>query len=330
MPMFSPSSVRLPGALAALLAFVVLLAPRPALAQSYPAKPIRVLVNSAPGGLTDVVGRLVATRMGIALGQPLVIENRTGAGGLVGAEALVKAEPDGYTIGVVGNAITSAPSLMATAPFNATTDFAPIALLMSSPLVLVTSPGSPYQTLQQYVSDAKSRPGAVSYASGGNATMGHLLAEQLQAFAGMKLIHVPYKGGAPALTDVLAGHVPVFFDTLATSARLVQENKLRALAIASPNRSPVIPAVPTLAESGYPEVQGMGWFAIVGPAGMPRDIVARLNEEANKALNAPEVRERIAAIGGTVEGGAPAVLSTLIQSEMPRWSKLVRERGIKQ
>ena len=317
-------------ALQTLCAAAALLATNSAGAQGYPTKPIRVLINSAPGGLTDVVGRLVANRMSLALGQPLVIDNRIGAGGLVGAEAVVRAQPDGYTIGVVGNAITSAPFLMTTAPFDASSDFAPVALLMSSPLVLVTSASSPYQSLQQYIAEAKSRPGGISFASGGNATMGHLLAEQLQALAGVKLIHVPYKGGAPALNDVLAGHVPVFFDTLATSAKLVQENRLRSLAIASPKRSLLMPAVPTLAESGYPEVQGMGWYAIVAPAGTPREIVARLNEEANKALNAPEVRERIASIGGTVEGGEPAVLSTLIQSEMPRWSKLVRERGIKQ
>ena len=328
--MSSPSRPRLRSALQTLCAAAALLATLPAGAQGYPAKPIRVLVNSAPGGLTDVVARLVANRMSLGLGQPLVIDNRTGAGGLVGAEVLVKAQPDGYTIGVVGNAITSAPFLMATAPFDASTDFAPVALLMSSPLVLVTSASSPYQSLGQYIAEAKSRPGELSFASGGNATMGHLLAEQLQAHAGVKLIHIPYKGGAPALNDVLAGHVPVFFDTLATSAKLVQENRLRSLAIASPKRSLLMPAVPTLAESGYPEVQGMGWYAIVAPAGTPREIVARLNEEANKALNAPEVRERIASIGGTVEGGEPAVLSTLIQSEMPRWSKLVRERGIKQ
>ena len=328
--MSSPSRPRLRSALQTLCAAAALLATLPAGAQGYPAKPIRVLVNSAPGGLTDVVARLVANRMSLGLGQPLVIDNRTGAGGLVGAEVLVKAQPDGYTIGVVGNAITSAPFLMATAPFDASTDFAPVALLMSSPLVLVTSASSPYQSLGQYIAEAKSRPGELSFASGGNATMGHLLAEQLQAHAGVKLIHIPYKGGAPALNDVLAGHVPVFFDTLATSARLVQENRLRALAIASPNRSPVIPAVPTLAESGFPEVQGRGWFAIVAPAGTPREIVARLNEEANKALNAPEVRERIAGLGGVVEGGAPAVLAGLVQTEMPRWARLVRERGIRQ
>ena len=299
-------------------------------AQSYPSKPIRVLVNSAPGGLTDVIGRLVATRMSQSMGQPMLIDNRTGAGGLVGAEALIKAEPDGYTIGVVANAITSAPFLLPSMPFDASKDFAPVALLMSSPLVLVTNVNSPYKDLQQYIAEAKMRPGAISFASGGNATMGHLLAEQLQAQAGLTLIHVPYKGGAPALNDVLAGHVPVFFDTVATSAKLIQENKLRGLVVVSGKRSAAIPVVPTLAEAGYPDVQGMGWFAIVAPVGTPREVLAKLNEEANKALNTPEIRDRVAALGGMVEGGPPMALTNLIQSEMPRWSRLVRERGIKQ
>lgn len=300
----------------------------PALAQPYPAKPIRVIVNSAPAGLTDVVGRLVTTRMSQSMGQPMVIDNRTGAGGLVGAELVSKAEADGYTIGVLASAITVAPQLMAVAPFDASKDFAAVALLMSTPLVLVTNLNSPYRSVAQLVADAKARPGQIAIASGGNATMTHLLAEQFQAQAGVALNHVPYKGGAPALNDVLAGHVPVYFDTLNTSVRLVQDNKLRALAIVSPKRSPVLPALPTLAESGYPDVQGKAWYAIVAPAQTRPEVVAKLNDEANKALNAPEIRERLLSLGGTVEGGPPGVLSELIRSEMARWAKLIRERNI--
>ncbi|MBL8383616.1 MAG: tripartite tricarboxylate transporter substrate binding protein, partial [Burkholderiales bacterium] len=292
-------------------------------------KPIRVIVNSAPGGLTDVIGRLVATRMSQSLGQAMPIDNRIGAGGLVGAEAVVKAEADGYTIGVVASAITVGPQLLPNPPFDAARDLTPVALLMSTPLVLVTNVNSPYQTVAQFVADARARPGQISIASGGNATMTHLLAEQFQMHAGLRLIHVPYKGGAPALNDVLAGHVPVYFDTLTTSAAHVQAGKLRGLAIVSPKRSPAIPAVPTLAEAGFPEVQGMAWFAIVGPAGMRREVVARLNEEAVKALATAEIRDRIVALGGTVEGGTPADLAELIRSEMPRWARLIRERGIK-
>jgi tripartite-type tricarboxylate transporter receptor subunit TctC len=297
-------------------------------AQPYPSKPIRVTVNSAPAGLTDVVGRLVVMRMSQSMGQPMVVENRSGAGGLVGAEFVAKADPDGYTIGVVASAITVSPQLMAVPPFDASKDYAPVALLMSTPLVLVTNINSPYRSVAQLVADAKAKPGHISIASGGNATMTHLLAEQLQAEAGISLIHVPYKGGAPALNDVLAGHVPVYFDTLNTSVKLIQDNKLRALAIVSPARSPALPALPTLAEAGYPGVQGMAWYGIVAPAHTRPEIVARLNEEANKALNVPEIRERFTALGGSVEGGAPGVLSERIRSEMSRWAKLIRERGI--
>jgi tripartite-type tricarboxylate transporter receptor subunit TctC len=297
-------------------------------AQSYPSKPVRVIVNSAPAGLTDVVGRLVMTRMSQSMEQPMVIDNRAGAGGLVGAESITKADADGYTIGVVASAITVAPQLMAVPPFDASKDYAPVALLMSTPLVLVANINSPYHSVAQLVADAKTKPGQISIASGGNATMTHLLAEQLQAEAGISLIHVPYKGGAPALNDVLAGHVPVYFDTLNTSVKLIQSNKLRALAIVSTARSPALPALPTLAEAGYPGVQGMAWYAIVAPAKTPPEIVARLNEEANKALNVPEIRQRMISLGGTVEGGAPNVLAERIRSEMARWARLIRERGI--
>ena len=262
------------------------------------------------------------------MGQPMVVENRTGAGGLTGAEFVAKAEPDGYTIGVVASAITVAPQLVATAPFDASKDFAPVALLMSTPLILVTGSNSPYHSVAQLVADAKARPGQISIASGGHATMTHLMAEQFQAQAGLNLIHVPYKGGGPALNDVLAGHVPVYFDTLNTSVKLVQENKLRALAIVTPKRSPALPAVPTLAEAGYPEVQGTAWFAIVAPPQTRREVIVRLNDAANEALNVPEIRERVLNLGGTVEGGPPSVLADLIRSEMPRWGRLIRERGI--
>jgi tripartite-type tricarboxylate transporter receptor subunit TctC len=297
-------------------------------AQTYPSKPIRVIVNSAPAGLTDVVARLITTRMSQSMGQPMVVDNRTGAGGLLGAELVSKAEPDGYTIGILASAITVAPQLLAVPPFDASKDFAAVALLMSTPLVLVTNVNSPYRSVAQLVAEAKAKPGEISIASGGNATMTHLLAEQFQAQAGIKLTHVPYKGGAPALNDVLAGHVPVYFDTLNTSVKLVQDNKLRALALVSPKRSPVLPALPTLAEAGYPDVQGMAWYGIVLPAHTRPEIVAKLNEEANKALNAPDIRERMLGLGGTIEGGAPAVLSDLIRSEMARWGRLIRERGI--
>jgi tripartite-type tricarboxylate transporter receptor subunit TctC len=267
--------------------------------------------------------------MSQSMGQPMIIDNRAGAGGLLGAEAVAKADPDGYTIGVVASAFTVGPLLIPNPPFDASKDFTPVALLMSTPMLLVTNVNSPYRSVAQLVADAKAKPGQISIASGGNATMTHLIAEQFQAQAGLTLNHVPYKGGAPALNDVLAGHVPLYFDTMTTSTKLVQENKLRALAIVTPQRSPALPAVPTLAESGYPEVQGMAWFAILAPAQTRPEVLAKLNEEANKALSVAEVKERILGLGGIVEGGPPSVLADLIRSETPRWTRLIRERGIK-
>jgi len=301
----------------------------PACAQAWPAKPVRVIVNSAPGGLTDVVARLVGMKMSAALGQQLVVDNRPGAAGLVGAEALSKAEPDGYTLGIFASAITVAPSLMPGTTFDPTKDLAPITLLMSTPMLLVTNLNSPYRTVAQVVADAKARPGQLPVASGGNATMTHLVAEQFQVEAGVNLIHVPYKGGAPALNDLLAGQVNLYFDTLNTSVKLVQEGRLRALAIVAPQRSPALPDVPTMVEAGYPGVQGNAWFALFAPAAAPPAVLARLSEEANKALAAPDVRERMTSMGATVEGGSPKALSDLIRSEVPRWSRLVRDRSIK-
>ncbi|MBA2962366.1 MULTISPECIES: Bug family tripartite tricarboxylate transporter substrate binding protein [Ramlibacter] len=297
-------------------------------AQSWPSRPIRAIVNSATGGLTDVVARLLGAKLTASLGQPFVVDNRPGAAGLLGAEAVAKAEPDGHTVGVLASAITVAPALMPGTVFDAARDLAPIALLMSTPLVLVTHPNSPYRTLASLVADARARPGQVPIASGGNATMTHLVAEQFQAEAGLTLIHIPYKGGGPALNDVLANQVPAYFDTLNTSIKLVQEGRLRALAVVAPQRVPGLPDVPTIAEAGYPGVQGRAWYALVAPAGTPAAIVARLNEEVNKALAAPEVRERMTSLGGTIEGGPPKVLAELIQSEVPRWARLVKDRRI--
>ena len=300
-----------------------------AFTQTYPSKPIRVIVNSTPGGLTDVIARLIGDRMSQSMRQPMLIDNRPGAFGLLGAELIARAEPDGYTIGVVfGNSITSSPYLVAKQPFDPSKAFTHVALIMSSPNVMVTNINSPYQTLAQFVADAKAKPGQISFASGGNGTQGHMHLEMLQAAAGLQLIHVPYKGGAPALSDILGGHVPAFFDTLPTSTKHIQDNGVRALGIVATKRSPAIPNVPTFAELGYPDVQGMAWFAIVAPANTPREIVTKLNDEANKVLSAPDIKERIVALGGIVEGGPPSVLAEQVRNEIPLYVKLIRERRI--
>ena len=297
-------------------------------ADSYPTKPIKVVVNSAPGGLTDVVARLVTNKMGQQMGQTFVVENRAGVP-VVGADALAKSTPDGYTIGVLGNSVSAMPAMFPALPFHVEKDLVPVALLISAPLVMDTGINSPYKTVADYVADAKARPGQVAFASGGNATMSHLLPEQFQVAAGLKLVHVPYKGGAPAMNDLMAGHVPVFFDVLSTTLPLAREKKVRPLAVIAKNRVPQLPDVPTMAEAGYPDVQGSSWFAIFAPGGTPPDVVARLNAEANKALQSPEIKERLGALGSLVEGGPPKVLDDLMKTEVPRWTKLIRERQIK-
>jgi tripartite-type tricarboxylate transporter receptor subunit TctC len=323
-----PAPLRRRSVLLAAAAATVGAGPIPSFAQGYPGKPIRAIVNSAPGGLTDVLARLMGVKLSASMGQPFVIDNRPGGAGLVGAEAVSKADADGYTVGIVASAITVAPALVTGSSFSASKDLAPVALLMTSPLILVTGMNSPYKTVAQAVADARARPGEIAIASGGNATMTHLLAEQFQVSGGIKLIHVAYKGGGPALIAVIAGQVPLFFDTLSTSVKLIQEGRVRGLAIVAPQRSPQLPDVPTIAEAGFPGVQGSAWFAMVAPPRTPAAIVARLNEEANKALSAPDVKDRITGLGGNVDGGSPKVLADLIESETPRWTRLVKERGI--
>ena len=296
--------------------------------EAYPNKPVKVIINSSPGGLTDVIGRLVTLKMGQNMGQQFVVENRPGTA-VVGANALAKSVPDGYTIGVLGNSLSALPALFPNLPFSVKADLLPVSLLITSPLIIDTSSQSPYRTLGDFVAAAKAKPGQIAYASGGVATMSHLLAEQFQSAAGMQLIHVPYKGGAPAMTDLMAGHVAVFFDPISTTLPLARDGKIRPLAIVAKSRSPALPDVPTIAEAGFPDVQGSSWFAIFAPAGTPPELVARLNAEATKALNSPEVRERLAALSAVSEGGPPKVLGDLVKSEMVRWTKLIRERNIK-
>ena len=323
------TSATLAAAVCAFAGLAGLAVTRPAAAQdAYPNKPVKVIINSSPGGLTDVIGRLVTLKMGQNMGQQFVVENRPGTA-VVGANALAKSAPDGYTIGVLGNALSALPALFPNLPFNVEADLVPVSLLITSPLVIDTYSQSPYRTLGDFVAAAKAKPGQIAYASGGVATMSHLLAEQFQSAAGMQLIHVPYKGGAPAMTDLMAGHVAVFFDPISTTLPLARDGKIRPLAIVAKTRSPALPDVPTIAEAGFPDVQGSSWFAIFAPAGTPPDLVAKLNAEATKALNSPEVRERLAALSAVSEGGPPKVLADLVKSEMARWSKLIRERNIK-
>jgi tripartite-type tricarboxylate transporter receptor subunit TctC len=294
-------------------------------AQDYPDRPIRIVVNTAVGGTVDITGRVLAQHLTEVFGKPVIIENRDGGGGVIGASAVAKAPPDGYTLLYCSAGITSFAALQKNLPFNPATDLVPVVPVVSLPFLFVTPPGSPYKTLAEYLAQAKKAPGTLTIASGGTGTFGHLLGAWLKAEAGVDLIHVPYRGAGPALQALLGGQVALYPDPIATSAPLVKSGKIRALAISSSRRSSLLPDTPTLIESGYP-VQGVTWFGILVPAAVPKDIVRRLNEAVNKLL--PKLRPTWEASGYFMEGGSVADFGKRFTAESATWAKLIAEAGI--
>jgi tripartite-type tricarboxylate transporter receptor subunit TctC len=310
------------------LAAALLGAPAHVLAQAWPAKPVKIVVPFAPGGSADTLGRLVAQKLGESFKQTFVIENRGGAGGVIGSELVAKAPADGYTLlvsGVASHCI--APALSKDFPFDPLRDFTHIALFGGPPGVLVVHPGVAANTLKEFIALLKAQPGKMSYGSPGNGTQGHLLAEHLKQVAGIEMAHVPYKGAGPAVADMIAGHVPIGSTTLSTAATQIRAGKLRALAVSSARRLTDFPDVPTYAELGYPELTAAIWFSLSGPPGMPRDIVARLNTEVRKILQQPDVKERLRLEG--VEPGDldPQAFTAYVGAELKRWAPVVRAAG---
>jgi len=312
----------------ALLAGLVL-ASGAAMAQTYPSKPIRWIIPFPPGGAMDVMARALAPKMAESLGQPVITENRPGAGGNIGSEVVAKAPPDGHTILIVSIGQAVNPSLYPKMPFDPIKDFAPVSLVAIVPNVLVVNPSVKASSIPELIALAKAQPGKLTYASAGNGTSIHLAGELFTSMAGVDLVHVPYKGSGPAVTDLLGGQVDLMFDSITSAKPHIQAGKLRALGVTSARRSQALPNVPTIAEAGLKGYDVSPWFAVFVPAKTPKPIVERLHGEITKALKLPDIQERFAAIGAEPVGSTPEQLAAHLKRETDRWSAIIRERNIK-
>jgi tripartite-type tricarboxylate transporter receptor subunit TctC len=301
-----------------------------ALAQAYPSRPIKLIVPFPAGGGTDIIAREVANKVATQQGWTLVVDNKPGSGGNLGVDAAAKAAPDGYTI-VLGQTSNLAinPTLYAKLPYNPQKDLAPVGLIASSPLVLVVASDSPYKTLADVIAAGKAKPEAINYASSGSGTVAHLATEQFQKVAGVKFTHVPYKGAAQGVTDLIGGQIQLYMSSVPTLIGHIRNGKMRALAVTSDKRVNDLPNVPTIAESGYKGFEAVTWFGIAGPAAMPKDAVAKLNAAFNKALQDADVKKKLEGQGADVLGGTPEQFGKLIQDDMVRWGKLVKDSGAK-
>ncbi len=297
-------------------------------AMPYPSRPIRVIVPFPAGGGTDIIAREVTSKVAMSTGWTFVVDNKPGSGGNLGVDAAAKAPADGYTI-VLGQTSNLAinPSLYSRLPYDPVKDLAPISLVASAPLVLVTPVDSPYKTLADVIKAGKAKPGAINFASPGNGTVAHLGGELLQKTAGVKFTHVPYKGAAQAVTDLIGGQVELYMASVPTLLGHIRNNKLRPLAVTSLKRLNDLPQVPTVAESGYPGFDTATWFGFVAPTATPKDVVARLNAEFNKALQSPALAKTLNDQGASVLGGTPEQFGTLVRQDMARWASVIKQSG---
>jgi tripartite-type tricarboxylate transporter receptor subunit TctC len=296
---------------------------------TYPGKPIRLVVPYPPGGVGDAVARMIAPGWSAALKQPIVIDNRGGAGSNIGLDAVAKSAPDGYTIALFDTALATNPALYPSMPFDPSRDLTPISLIARGPLVLVVNPAFPAKTVGELVAMAKAKPGAITYASAGNGTPVHLAAEMLKSQAGIDLVHVPYTGAGPAVTDVLGGQVPVLFAVPGTAIPHINAGKFRAIGITGDTRFKSLPDVPTIAEQGIKGVDGTIIIGFVAPAKTPRAIVSQLYDTLAKVLATSEVADKLAAFGLTVVAADPARSAKLLDDETALWAKVVKDAGVK-
>jgi tripartite-type tricarboxylate transporter receptor subunit TctC len=295
---------------------------------TWPSRPIRFILPFPPGGGTDILGRLIGERLSAGLGQPVVTENRGGAGGNVGAEAAAKAAPDGYTIVLVAPSLAISPTLYSKLNYDPVKDLAPISLVATVPNVMVTQPSLPGE-LREFIALAPGKPGALNFGSGGAGTSNHLAGELFNLVAGTNLVHIPYKGVNLAMQDVLSGNVHLVFIGIPAAAPHVKAGKLRALALVAPRRSSALPDVPTVAEAGLADFDVTTWYGVLAPAATPRTIISRLNAELVKAMHAPEMKDKLAATGTEPLTSTPEEFAAYIQREIAKWGDVIRKAGIK-
>ena len=312
------------------IAALLLTAAVSALAQTYPAKPIRIIVPFAAGGNVDITARLVAPGLSDALGQPVVVENKPGAGGTIGADLVAKSQPDGYTLLMGSNSTFSvAPSLYPNHPYNPLRDFSPVITIASAPFVLVTNPAGSAKTAAELVAQAKANPGKLTMASAGTGSSNHLVGELFQEISGARFTHIPYKGSGQALTDLMGGQVDLHFDQITSASSHIQAGKLKALMVTAPQRVPMLPDVPTAAESGYARFQATNVTGLIAPAGTPREIIDKLNAATQKVIAQAAVREKFAGLGAETVGGTPEEFGVYIKDDFAKWTRIVKDANVK-
>ncbi len=312
-----------------LLAIVGMFVTPAALSQTYPSKPIRIMAPFSPGGPVDITARIVAQKLGETSGQPVIVENRTGASGMIGTELVAKSAPDGYLLLASASIHVIVPSLFAKMTYDPIRDFTPISVVFSSPLMLVVTPALPVKNIKGFIALAKARPGELGFGSSGPGSSTHLTAELLKSVTGTNMIHIPYKGQGQAITDVITGQIQFMFNSPSSVGELIKAGRLRPLGITSEKRLPQWPDVPTFVESGYREMVTGSWYGIWAPAKTPQAIITRLNSEIVRIVNLPDVHQRIIDMGGEPVANSSAAFDVFQKAEMARWAKIVTQAGIK-
>jgi tripartite-type tricarboxylate transporter receptor subunit TctC len=300
----------------------------PANAQQFPTRPVRMVVPYPPGGANDIIARLLAPRMGEQFGQNVVVDNRGGGNTIIGSELVARAVPNGYTLLIIAAGHAINPSLYPKLPYDTARDFIPVSLVGDGAYVLVAHPSAGVSTPAELIAAAKSKPGQIAYASSSTGNLTHLAAELFNALAGVKMLHVPYKGGNPAMADLLGGRVAVFFSTVAVARPHLQSGKIRGLGVTTTRRTQALPGMPTIAEAGLPGYEVSGWYGLVAPAGTPAHVIARLHGAVQTALRQPEIRERLLGVGVETVEASSAEFGTKINAELAKWDKVVRPLGI--